>query len=96
MQRQEIENIIIAILANYFEIQGIEEKVTHETKLFGRDSSLDSMGLVNVVVDIESEFAEKGHEISLMSENAMSRRKSPFISVSTLAEFIDEQISENN
>ena len=92
MQRKEIENIIIAILADYFEIQGINEKVTPETKLFGRDSSLDSMGLVNIVVDIESKFAEEGIEISLMSENAMSRSKSPFISINTLAEFVEEQI----
>ena len=95
MERNEIERIIIDILKDYYEVQGINEEVSGSTRLFGRDSSLNSMGLVNIVVDVESKFMEMGHEISLMSENAMSRSKSPFVSVSSLADFIKEQISSN-
>ena len=55
---------------------------------------MDSMGLVNVVIDIESFFHAQGHKIALTSERAMSRKSSPFRSVSTLADFIVELIEE--
>ena len=53
------------------------------------------MGLVNVIIDIESRFLDEGYEISLTSEKAMSRRNSPFRTISTLAEFIEEQVTAN-
>ena len=94
MEIKKIKKILIETTNDYFESQDMDIKANENTVLFGKDSVLDSMGLVNVIIDIESRFLDEGYEISLTSEKAMSRRSSPFRTVSTLAEFIEEQISE--
>ena len=90
----KIEKVLIETINEYFESQDIDQVANDETILFGKDSVLDSMGLVNVIIDIESRFLDDDIEISLTSEKAMSRRNSPFRTVATLAEYIIEQIEE--
>lgn len=96
MNKKRILIILTSVLNDYFETKEMNEKATEETSLFGKDSVLDSMGLVNVIIDIESRFLDEDLEISLTSEKAMSRRQSPFRTISTLAEFIEEQITTND
>lgn len=96
MKISKIKDIIIRIVKDYFEIIEQNIEVNDETCLFGVNAVLDSMGLVNVIVDIESIFLDDGIEITLTSEKAMSRRNSPFRTIETLAEFIIEQIEVNN
>ena len=93
MEYERVVNLIKSVIKEYYESQEINDAINENTKLFGRNSALDSMGLVNIIIDIESRFLDKGYEISLTSEKAMSRRQSPFRTVSTLAEFIEEQIN---
>ncbi len=93
MEILETKKILIEIINEYFESQDFNEKANEDTTLFGKESVLDSMGLVNVIIDIESRFLDENIEISLTSEKAMSRRESPFRTISTLAEFIEEQIA---
>jgi len=94
MEREKIVEVIIAAFNDYFETEDIQGEVVSDTILYGNESALDSMGLVNVVIDIESYFHDQGHKIALTSERAMSRKSSPFRSVSTLADFIVELIEE--
>lgn len=94
MERGEIEEVIIKAFNDYFETQDIQGEVGSDTTLFGSESALDSMGLVNVVIDIESYFQAQGYKIALTSERAMSRKSSPFRTPSTLADFIVELIEE--
>ena len=94
MDKENIEKIIIEVINDCFETQIMDGSTTKDTALFGKDSILDSMGLVNVIIDIESRFLDEDIEISLTSESAMSRRNSPFRTVETLADFIMEQIGE--
>jgi acyl carrier protein len=94
MQRDKIEESIITALKDYMETQDIKDEVDSKTILFGPESALDSMGLVNVVIDVETRFLSQGYTISLTSEKAMSRKNSPFRTVSTLADYIEELINE--
>ena len=96
MGENELKKIIIKTINEYFEIQNINIIAHDKTVLLGENSVLDSMGLVNVIVDIESIFLDDGIEITLTSEKAMSRKNSPFRTIETLAEFINEQINGNN
>ena len=96
MKKYEVINTVVKVLNDYFETQEIGEKATKNTTLFGKYSVLDSMGLVNVIIDIESRFLDEDIDISLTSEKAMSRRNSPFRTVESLADFIVEQIGDNN
>ena len=95
MEQKKIQKMIIECCKSYFEDNEQTVNVDADTTLFGVNSMLDSMGLVNVIIDIESRFLDEDYEISLTSEKAMSRRNSPFRTISTLAEFIEEQITAN-
>jgi len=79
------------------ELSNIENVIVtnSETKLFGSDGLLDSMGLVNLVVNIEERIQEE-YKISILlaDERAMSRSQSPFRTLSTLAKYIEELLRE--
>jgi acyl carrier protein len=63
--------------------------------IFGNEGKLDSLGLVNLIVNIESLIDEElGKQIVIANEKAMSMKNSPFRDVETLAQFILELINE--
>jgi acyl carrier protein len=72
-------------------------KVTAETPLFGGDQGVDSLTLVRLIADIER-LAEDtfGKQVVLADELAMSRRSSPFRTVGSLSELLQEQIGAAN
>jgi len=64
---------------------------TESTIIFGKDSNIDSLGLVNLIVSLEQYVNDEFNvEISLADERAMSQENSPFSTVSTLASYIEE------
>lgn len=66
------------------------------TKLFGGDGILDSLGLVSFIVSVEEVLEDKFDlSILLADDKAMSRRTSPFARISYLADYILEVINEN-
>ncbi len=59
--------------------------------IFGPGGTLDSLGLVGYLADLEYRIAEIfGREVVLASEAAMSRSRSPFRDVTALSEYIVE------
>jgi len=96
MEKSEVKCIVVNSLEEYLDSQDMEMDIKDSTTLFGPDSVLDSIGLVNIVIDIESKLADKGIEISLTSAEAMSRKNSPFRNVLTLINFIVESLGEEN
>lgn len=63
------------------------------TELFSGDGALDSLGLVNLILSIEEKLDEEFNvSVSLASEKAMSQKVSPFKSVETLHNYIQELI----
>jgi acyl carrier protein len=59
-----------------------------DTRLFGRDGLLDSMGLVTLVVAVEQAVEEEyGISVSLADDRALSQRNSPYRTVGALAEY---------
>tara|TARA_B110001452_G_C15073894_1_gene374850 strand:+ start:252 stop:539 length:288 start_codon:yes stop_codon:yes gene_type:complete len=95
MIKTEITKRLVNIVNDYLQTEGSALKANEQTSLFGSDSLIDSMGLVYVLVQVEGQFLEEGLVLSLMSEIAMSRRRSPFKTISTLSEFIEEQLASN-
>jgi len=63
--------------------------------IFGPGGVLDSLDLVNFLADLEYRLDEEyGREIVLASERAMSRSRSPFRDVDSLAGYIVELLAE--
>ena len=67
-----------------------------EVALIGTDAKLDSLGLVNLIVLVEEKVQQQfGVGITLVDERAMSQSRSPFRTLGSLAEFVEEQLHEH-
>jgi len=65
------------------------------TTLFGSDSQIDSLGLVNLIVSVEQNIEDEFDiPITLADERAMSQEKSPFRTVVSLANYIEILLDE--
>jgi acyl carrier protein len=90
---REIEQVIFRALAALNAERPPEDQieVSLETPLFGRESRIDSLGLVSLVVDVELVLStEHGMEVSLTDDRALTRQVSPFASVATLRDYVRE------
>jgi len=93
----ELEKKIINFLEEFLK-EELEETIelTLDSKLFGGGGPLDSMALVNLLVDLEELIEDDfGVSTTLADEKAMSRRTSPFSRVKYLIEYIEEKINTN-
>lgn len=95
MDKLKINEIVVSCIETYLAENGGGIEINDNTPLIGNARLLDSMGLVNVLVDIETAFLDEDIELSLTSEAAMSRRISPFRSVGSLCNFIMNQLEIN-
>ena len=63
--------------------------------LVGESGSLDSFGLVNLIVAVEQRVNDEfGIALTLADERAMSRSRSPFRTVATLRDYIAALLKE--
>ena len=94
----ELESKIIKFLEDFLK-EELEESIelSLDSKLFGGGGPLDSMALVNLVVDLEELIEDDfGKTITLADEKAMSRRTSPFSRVQNLIDYVQEQLNSDN
>jgi acyl carrier protein len=92
LDRSAILEIVLRALetANEGRDEGTRLTVSPDAPLFGAESALDSLGLVALLIDIEEAFAIEGRTITLSDERALSQRRSPFRSVSSLVAYIEQ------
>ena len=74
--------------ANEARDAGSQLVVSPEAPIFGPDSTLDSLGLVGLLLDIEEGLQEIGCEVVLSDERAVSQKRSPFRSVQSLVSYV--------
>lgn len=98
VEREKILDLVLNSLKVYFEENNevVDLSEEEQTKLFGGDGVLDSIGLVSFIVAVE-EALEDEFDISIVlaDEKAMSRRTSPFSRVSYLVDYIIEVVKTN-
>jgi hypothetical protein len=74
-------------------VEKIPANVLNNIYLYGQHGVFDSMQLINFLMIVEENIADRiGAAISIVSEKAVSRRVSPFRSVSTLMDYLLEEI----
>ena len=71
-----------------------EDDLTDEMQLIGGESLLESMKLVELCLALEDAADEHGFEFNWTSEAAMSKSRSMFRTVQSLAEEFESQSSE--
>jgi acyl carrier protein len=95
------EKIIDAVFSaiddlNENHLDGIKLTKSIETKLFGKNGLLDSLGLVNLIIAVEQNIQERfSVALTLADEKALARKNSPFLSVSALVEYISSLLENS-
>ena len=88
MKIDQAKEIVISVITGTLKNK---TKVTNAMHLIGGDTLLDSMKLVEVCIKLEDLADKHGFEFDWTSEAAMSKSRSMFRSVATLAEELARQ-----
>lgn len=92
-----IENVLFPVLDEFNKTLPADKALekSADTLLMGDGAILDSMQLVSFILTVEETLLDTtGHDFVLADEKAMSRRNSPFRSLSALADYINELIAD--
>ena len=88
--QEKIIQIIIKALQDLTEVPQNEN-----SKIYGADGCLDSLGLVNLISDLEELIhTEFNKEIILADEKIMSVKNTPFKDVKSLANYIEKALKD--
>ncbi len=91
---QSIYNSIDSLNAQTTKSEEHVEK-SDDTTLFGSDSKLDSIGLINLIVAVEQNIEDEFDiTITLADERALSQEHSPFRDIMSLANYIEMVLVE--
>jgi hypothetical protein len=93
MDRQQLISMMTGLLQATLDDQNEHGSVaaTPSLPLVGENAAITSMRLVSFIADLETTLAsDYGLNLTLVSEQALSRQKSPFRSVDALADYIME------
>lgn len=91
-----IKEIIYPVLDELKEEEELEFENSKDLVLYGEgDTILDSLSLVDFLVEIQDRISEvTGKDIVLATPRALSNTNSPFKTVNTLAEYINELLAK--
>jgi len=72
-----------------------DSEILTDTVIYGTSEALNSLQLVRLVVDMEQAvFEQFNKHITIANEKALSLKNSPFRTVGTMSNYIDELINE--
>ena len=95
IKKNKIIEIIFQSIEDINKENDIEITKDVNTKLFGSDSELDSILLVNLIVSIEENIETlSGEYIPIADERAFSLEVSPFKTIETLSKHIEILLNE--
>ena len=83
---QTATDLIIYLVKEAFDNDGLETEITEDMSLIGAGSALDSMKFVELCLSLEDNALDSGFEFDWTSETALSKSRSMFRSIKTLAE----------
>jgi len=93
MDRAKLIDEMTGLLKAAVDAQGEqhEMQVASDSDLVGAEAVLSSLALVTYILDLEAFLdSERGLQVTLVNENALSRSQSPFRTVETLADYVLE------
>jgi acyl carrier protein len=97
MNRDEVVLEIYTAIAHANEMRSTDDQIAaaEETGLYGPGGSLDSLGLVSLVLDVEASVnARMGTNLVLADERAMAVGRNPFRDVRSLADYVMSRLAE--
>jgi len=95
VEKNKIIEIIYNIVDEINSESSSEEKIQKslDTVLYGGNNNLDSLGLVDFIVSVEQKIEDVlKTTIDLTDDRAMSQKQSPFRTIGSLVDYINEII----
>jgi hypothetical protein len=93
MTKQELVEMMVGLLQDILDehAEGEAVQAAVDLQLVGEEASVTSMALVSFITDVEATIDETWDvEMSLVSESALSREKSPFRHIDALSDYVLE------
>ena len=76
---------------------GVQVEKSLDAPLYGSSGKLESLDFVTLIMEVEEKInAEFGTDITIADENLLSKEKSPFSSLGTLIEYLQELLKEQS
>lgn len=73
-----------------------DAQVSESTILIGDGAVVDSLGLVQIITDVEETVSERyGRDLDLTDERALSQQHSPFRSVAALVDHVMDYVASS-
>jgi acyl carrier protein len=95
------ERIVQAVYSAVDELNKQLPKGVHVDKsldavLYGKTGKLESIDVVSFIMEVEDQIkAEFGVSLTIADDRAMSQQNSPFLTLGTLTEYLDQLLNEN-
>jgi acyl carrier protein len=96
----EEERIAKAVYAAVDELneqlpKGVLVEKSLDAPLYGATGKLESLDFVTLIMEVEEKInAEFGTDITIADENLLSKQKSPFSTLRTLIEYLEELLKQ--
>jgi acyl carrier protein len=95
MDRQDALQLIVDTVLQLTPNRPPAFTVDENTKLVGQKSVLDSIALVALIAEIEQQIDDRyGIAMTIADDRALSQERSPFRTVSSLAEYVVRSYNE--
>src|SRR5438105_14345798 len=76
---------------------GVHVDKTLDAPLYGSTGKLESLDFVTLIMEVEEKInAEFGTDITIADEHLLSKQKSPFSTIGTLIEYLDETLKQDS
>src|SRR5437870_11520082 len=76
---------------------GVAVEKSLDAPLYGARGKLESLDFVTLIMEVEEKInAEFGTSITIADENLLSKQKSPFSTLETLIEYLDETLKQDS
>jgi len=76
---------------------GVQIEKSLDAPLYGAAGKLESLDFVTLIMEVEEKInAEFGADITIADENLLSKEKSPFSTLGTLIEYLQELLKEKD
>src|SRR5438093_13605248 len=75
---------------------GVAIEKSLDAPLYGAGGKLESLDFVTLIMEVEEKInAEFGTEITIADENLLSKQNSPFSTLGTLIDYLDETLKRD-
>jgi acyl carrier protein len=76
--------------------KGVSLEKSPDESLYGKSGKLESLDFVTLIMEVEEKVRDEfGIDVTIADEQLLSKEKSPFLTIGTLADYLQEFLKAN-